>query len=117
MGIVEGERLPRLLKIRKDLTQRFTHLSQMFLLVLMLPDFNITLEGSQNKRVENYPLCQSISMGLASKQVLKLVKTTDLVLAFLPFEKAFYDKYQVPCRFIGHTMADAIALHPDKKRS
>lgn len=35
------------------------------------------------------------------------------MLAFLPFEKAFYDKYNVPCRY-RYTMADALPLQPDK---
>lgn len=38
------------------------------------------------------------------------------MLAFLPFEKAFYDRFNVPCRFIGHTMADAMPLDRIKTR-
>jgi lipid-A-disaccharide synthase len=119
MGLFEViKHLPRLLHIRKTVLKHFLDNPPDVFIGVDAPDFNLRVEKVLKKA--GIPTVHYVSPTVwawREKRIHTIAKATNLVLGVFPFEQLIYDKYQLPYKFVGHTMADDIPIVVDQDKA
>lgn len=119
MGLVEPlKRLPELLRIRRDIVTHFLTDRPDVFIGIDSPDFNLGVERRLREggiRTVHY-VSPSV-WAWRRRRIRKIAAAADRVLALFPFEADFYRQQQVPVSFVGHPLADAIPLVPDRAQA
>lgn len=114
MGIVEVLKdLKKLFAVRDGLVERWTERPVDIFIGIDAPDFNLRL--SKTIKENNLPIktVQYVSPSVwawRQGRVHGIKRSIDLVLCLFPFEKTFYENYEVPAAFVGHPLAKQLPL-------
>jgi lipid-A-disaccharide synthase len=116
MGLLEVVRhLPRLLRLRRALRQRLLDWRPDVFVGIDAPDFNLGVERWLKQRgIRTVHYVSPSVWAWRERRAAKIGASADRVLCLFPMEPPIYAKHGVDARFVGHPMADAIALHGDR---
>lgn len=119
-GYVEVLReLPRLLWLRRALAQRlraeWRQGSCAALVGVDAPDFNLRLEATVRR--DGLPTIHYVSPSIwawRAHRIERIRRAADRILLVFPFEQAIYDRAGIAASYVGHPLASAIPMRPDR---
>ena len=116
MGFVEPlKRLPELLRIRADLKQHFIAKPPDLFIGIDSPDFTLNIERAlRDVGILTAHYVSPSVWAWRQGRVKHIAKAVDRMLTLLPFEAEFYHQHNVPVTFVGHPLADQIAVEADE---
>ena len=116
MGLVEVlKHLPRLLRLRASLRRRVLAWQPDVFVGIDAPDFNLGVEKWLKRRgVRTVHYVSPSVWAWREGRAAKLGRSAERVLCLFPMEPPIYARYGIDARFVGHPLADAIAMEPDR---
>src|SRR5690606_31242729 len=116
MGFAEVlAHLPRLLKLRRGFRRRVLDWKPDAFIGIDAPNFNLGVEKWLKRRgVRKVHYVSPSVWAWREKRAEKIGLSADLVLCLFPMEPPIYARHDVDARFVGHPLADAMPLDPDR---
>lgn len=116
MGLSEViAHLPRLLRLRRRLRARVLEWQPDVFVGIDAPDFNLGVEKWLKQRgLRTVHYVSPSIWAWRESRAARIGRSADRVLCLFPMEPASYARHGVDARFVGHPLADAMALEPDR---
>ena len=116
MGITEvAGKYFDLVKLRRDLIAHFLANPPDIFIGVDAPDFNLEIEERLRRNgIRTVHYVSPSVWAWRGYRIKKIARAVDLMLTLFPFEKKFYEQHAVPAEYVGHPLADRIAMDHDK---
>ena len=116
MGLAEVLRhLPGLLRLRRQLQARLLDWRPDVFIGIDAPDFNLGLERRLRRRgLRTVHYVSPSVWAWREGRAARIGESADRVLCLFPMEPPIYARHGVDARFVGHPLADAMPLEPDR---
>ena len=98
-----------ILAIRKKIKQHMLDWQPDVFVGIDVPDFNLSLE--KKLKASGIPTVHYVSPTVwawRSSRIKKIRKAVTMMLTLFPFEELFYQKKQMPVKYVGHPMAKTV---------